>query len=180
MFFRAVIFVFALIAGVVSSQVPEFAQQYRQRLGGAIDELAQIITHFDEDAIRSGYDRAGALALMARNDERLVRDQAGRLRESIERYGRLVEQQQAFTKSGSFGRLVAFFADFDRPLVENAMHDFEPAVPTTVEGIVFTGGGFIVIYLLLHGLRFVVRRPRRFRRGHHHPHGAGPPSQVSG
>jgi len=181
MFFRAVAFVLALIAGLVSSQVPEFAQQYRQRLGGAIDELAQIITHFDEDAARSGYDRAGALALMSRNDERLVRDQAGRMRENIERHGRLVEQQQAFTQSGLFGRLVVFVEDFDRPLVESAMHDFEPAVPTTIEGIAFTGGGFILIYLLLHGFRFLFRRPRRSRRGvGHHPHGAGPPRQVSG
>src|SRR5258708_3513030 len=50
MFFRAVAFVVALMTGMTLSQVPEFAQQYRQRLGGAIDELALIITHFDEGA----------------------------------------------------------------------------------------------------------------------------------
>src|SRR5262249_28158662 len=121
MLFRAVVFVLALIAGMTASQVPEFAQQYRQRLGGAIDELAPLITHFDEDAARSKYDRETALAVMTRNDERLVRDQASRMRENIERYGKLVEQQQAFTNSGPFGRLSAFLRDFDRPLVENTM-----------------------------------------------------------
>ena len=137
MLFRAVVFVLALLAAMTSSQVPEFAQQYRQRLGGAIDELARILTHFDEDAARSGYDRAGALALMARDAEQLVRDQAGRMREDIDRYSRLVEQQQAFSKSGPFGRLAAFFADFDTPLVENTMHDFEPAniTPSSVVGL---------------------------------------------
>jgi hypothetical protein len=161
MFFRAAVLVIALIAGMAFSQVPEFAQQYRQRLGGAIDELARILTHFDEDAASSGYDREGALALMGRNDERLIRDQAGRMRENIERYGRLVEQQQAFTNSGPFGRLVVFFRNFDRPLVENALRDFEPAVPTTVEGVVFAGGGFLLVYLLLHGLRLLFRHPRQ-------------------
>ena len=165
MLFRAVVFVLALLAAMTSSQVPEFAQQYRQRLGGAIDELARILTHFDEDAARSGYDRAGALALMARDAEQLVRDQAGRMREDIDRYSRLVEQQQAFSKSGPFGRLVAFFADFDTPLVENTMHDFEPAVPTTLEGVIFAGGGFLLAYLLLHGARLgVVGLRRRHRR----------------
>src|SRR5258707_8042920 len=100
MFFRAVAFVVALIAGMTFSQVPEFAQQYRQRLGGAIDELAPVLAHFDEDAARSGYDRDGALALMAANNERLVRDQAGRIRETIDRYCRLVEEPQPLTRSG--------------------------------------------------------------------------------
>jgi hypothetical protein len=161
MFFRAAALVIALIAAMTLSQVPEFAQQYRQRLGGAIDELAQILAHFDEDAARSGYDRAGALALMGRNEERLVRDQSARMQANIERYGRLVEQQLAFAQSGPFGRIVVFFTDFDRPLVENAIRDFEPAVPTTVEGIAFTGGGFLLVYLLLHGLRWLFRRPQR-------------------
>src|SRR5579863_7368649 len=117
MFFRAATFVIALVAAMTLSQVPEFAQQYRQRLGGAIDELARILTHFDEDAARSGYDRAAALAVMARDSERLVRDQAGRMQEDIDRYQRLVEQQQKFSNAGPFGRLVAFFVDFDSPLV---------------------------------------------------------------
>jgi hypothetical protein len=167
MLFRAIVFVVAVVAALTSSQLPEFAQQYRQRLGGAIDELASILTHFDEDAARSGYDRAGALALMGRDAEQLVRDQAARKEEEIKRYGRLVEQQQAFSKSGPFGRLVAFFADFDTPLVENTMHDFEPAVPTTLEGVVFAGGGFLLAYLLLHGARFgIVSLRRRHRRRH--------------
>jgi hypothetical protein len=184
MFFRAVAFVLALMAGMVLSQVPEFAQQYRQRLGGVIDALAQILTHFDEDAAHSGYDREGALALMTRNPERLVRDQATRKREEIERYGRLVEQQQAFTNAGPFSRIVIFFSELDRPLAENAMRDFEPALPTTLEGVVFTAGGFIVVFLFLHGLRLLFRRPPpSMRRAeihhHHHHHGTGPPQAPS-
>jgi hypothetical protein len=172
MFFRAAVFVVALLAAMTSSQLPEFAQQYRQRLGGAIDELARILVHFDEDARRSGYDRASALAVMARDDEQLVRDQAARMRENIERYGRLVEQQQAFTQSGPFRRLAVFFADFDPPLVEAAMRDYEPAIPTTLEGVLFTGGGFLLAYFFLHGGRFVVRRLRATARRRHRRHDA--------
>jgi DUF2937 family protein len=168
MLFRAVVFVCALIAALTASQLPEFAQQYRQRLGGAIDELARILTHFDEDAARSGYDRAGALRVMSEDAEQLVRDQAARKQEEIKRYGRLVDQQQAFTKSGPFGRLVAFFADFDEPLVENTMRDYEPAVPTTLEGIVFACSGFVFGYLLLHGARWSFRGLRRRRRRARH------------
>ena len=54
----------ALIVGVVFggafSQAPEFAQQYRQRLGGALDELTAIVQRFDQDAARAGLDRRRA------------------------------------------------------------------------------------------------------------------------
>jgi len=35
----------ALIAGL------EFAQQYRQRIGGALDELRRIVAEFDAEAV---------------------------------------------------------------------------------------------------------------------------------
>ena len=38
-----VAFVIGLLLGFALSQTPEFAQQYRQRLGGAIDELQRIV-----------------------------------------------------------------------------------------------------------------------------------------
>jgi hypothetical protein len=56
-FFAIVSFIPALLL----SQAPEFAEQYRQRLGGAIDELTAIVSHFEEDSLRSGYDRRMAL-----------------------------------------------------------------------------------------------------------------------
>ena len=51
---RPIALAVALVLGFLLSQAPEFAQQYRQRLGGAVDELARIITQFDEDSARSG------------------------------------------------------------------------------------------------------------------------------
>ncbi|MFL4990854.1 MAG: DUF2937 family protein, partial [Microvirga sp.] len=44
---RIVAFGMGLLGGVVASQGPEFGQQYRQRLGGAVDELRQVISRFE-------------------------------------------------------------------------------------------------------------------------------------
>ena len=63
---RTIALVVALTLGFALSQAPEIAQQYRQRLGGAVDELRRIVLRFDEDSARSGFDRAGALAVMER------------------------------------------------------------------------------------------------------------------
>jgi hypothetical protein len=166
---RFIAFVLAVAAGIIASQAPEFAQQYRQRLGGAIDELARVIDNFDQDAAASGNTQPAGLALMARNSEPLVRDQAVSLAHTIIRHERLSEQQAAFENNPPFARLVVFFRDFDRPLVESTLRSFEPAVPATAEGVVFAGIGFLAIYVLLRGLGFLFRPRRR----HHHRHAAG-------
>src|SRR4029453_9774842 len=116
-----VAFVMGFVFGFVLSQAPEFAQQYRQRLGGAADELQRIIQQFDEDSRRSGYDRTAALRLMARNNEQLIRDQANRMEETIARHDRLRAQDHAFRNGGSFVRISAFILNFDRPLAQGTV-----------------------------------------------------------
>ena len=172
MFMRFVAFILAVAAAIAASQVPEFAQQYRQRLGGAIDELARVIDTFDKDAATAGTDRAGGLALMARNNEVIVRQQALSMAETIIRHARLSAQHDAFQNSAPFVRLTAFFEDFDRPLVESTLGSFEPAVPATAEGVVFAGVGFLVIYFLVRGLGFLFRPRRRHHRVTERPEAA--------
>jgi hypothetical protein len=101
---HAVILLIALLPAVFLSQLPEFVQQYSQRMGGAIDELTRIVDHFDEDSRRSGYDRSSALQLMAKNPAQLIRDQATRMQDNFARLNRLRAQQGAFNNSTSVGR----------------------------------------------------------------------------
>jgi DUF2937 family protein len=158
-----VAFVVGLLLGFVLSQTPEFAQQYRQRLGGAVDELQRIVQQFDEDSRRAGSDRTSALRLMAGNPEPIVRDQASRMSELITRYGRLRAQEEAFRHGGPFGRLSAFVVDFDQPLVQRTLQAYEPAVPVTAEGLLLAGSGFLLAYLLLPIFGESWRRRRRLR-----------------
>jgi hypothetical protein len=158
-----VAFVIGLLLGFMLSQTPEFAQQYRQRLGGAVDELQRIVQQFDEDSHRAGHDRTSALRLMAGNPEQIVRDQASRMGELITRYGRLRAQEEAFRSGGPFARLSTFVVDFDPPLVQRTLQAYEPAVPVTAEGLLLAGSGFLLAYLLLPMLGESWRRRRRLR-----------------
>lgn len=178
MFFRAIAILIALAAGFAASQAPEFAQQYRQRLGGAVDELARVIDSFNANAAASGTDQAGGLAIMARNDEPLVRAQAVSMAVTIIRYDRLRNQQAALASDMPFTRLVAFMRNFDRPLVESTLRSYEPAVPATSEGVVFAVVGFLGVYLILGFLGFLFRpRRRRHHRHHHQPVGSASPAE---
>jgi hypothetical protein len=139
----------SLIAAALFGQAPEFAQQYAQRLGGAIDELDRIVSHFDEDSRRSGYDRPGALALMGRNQEQLIRDQATRMSETIDRLARLRAQQSAMNQPGSFTRVAAFASGYDQDIASRTWRNFQFALPISVDSVLFMSAGFIASLLLL-------------------------------
>ncbi len=134
---------FGLIGGVAASQGPEFAQQYRQRLGGAIDELRRIVQRFDVDATANSQSRESAVDWLRANPDNLVSRQGEAMRANIERLERLERQRQAFVEAGPFQRLVVLARDSDVDLARATYQDFEPAVPTTQEGVLATGVGFL-------------------------------------
>jgi hypothetical protein len=139
----------SVVCALLSSQGPEFTQQYSQRLAGALDEMGTIVRNFDEDSMRSGYDRAGALRVMSGNSERLVRDQATRMEENIARFHRLQEQQEMMKDAGPFERMRAILARWDTPLVRKTFDSYVWAVPLSFGGLAFAVIGFFVPYLLL-------------------------------
>jgi hypothetical protein len=133
-----------LVGGVVASQGPEFAQQYRQRLGGAIDELQRVIQRFDTDAGANGQSRTGAIDRLRGSRDNLVSRQGDAMRANVERLERLQRHRQDFADAGPFDRLLIMLRDADFDVAEATYRDFEPAVPATQEGVVATGGGLVI------------------------------------
>ena len=132
-----------LFGGVAASQGPEFAQQYRQRLGGAIDELRRVVQRFETDAGANGQSRQGAVDRLRTTPDNLVSRQGDAMRANIERLERLERHRQAFVEAGPFQRLVVLAQDGDLDLMRAAYQDFEPAVPATQEGVVAAGAGIL-------------------------------------
>ena len=57
---------------IACSQFPEYAQQYEQRLGGAVDELRIIVADFDADARKFGLSREEALGRYAASPDPFI------------------------------------------------------------------------------------------------------------
>ena len=161
MILRRLVFALSLVIGAIASQAPEFAQQYRQRLGGAIDELRAIIVQFDHDAKAENLTRDEALTRLGANADPLASRRAEAVRDTIAREDRLSRQQQAFVDAGPMSRLGVMMTDYDAGIARAAWRIFEPAIPMTSEGIVaglvgfFLGGGL----LRLLAWPFTRRRP---------------------
>jgi hypothetical protein len=132
-----------LFGGIAASQGPEFAQQYRQRLGGAIDELRRVVQRFEADAGANGHSREAAIGRLQTNPDDLVSSQGTAMRGNVERLERLERHRQAFVDAGPFQRFWVTVRDGDLDLMEATYRDFEAALPATQEGVVAAGAGFL-------------------------------------
>ena len=162
MILRRFALMFGLFCGVAASQLPEFAQQYRQRLGGALDELTVLVEQFASEAEAAGLDTKGAIAQLEANGDQLVRERGRAMEQTIVRRDRLADQKARMREAAPFERLLVFAQSYDAGIARRAWGDFEPAVPTTTEGFVSAGAGALVGY----GFLRIVGAPfRRRRRG---------------
>lgn len=162
--------VFGLLVGVIASQLPEFAQQYRQRLGGAIDELQRIVADFDKDARTFNMSRSQGLDRLAGDKDPFVGQRGKRMAAVNTRLTRLQQQRAAFANTGAVARLAIMADKFDADIASRAYENFEPAVPVTTEGILVAVTGFLAglgLWKLL-GWPFARLRNRKHQRRNQH------------
>ena len=138
-----------LMAGLAASQGPEFAQQYRQRLGGAIDELRRVATRFESDAQASGLSREAAITRLRQQSEPVARAQGDAMEQIGDRLSALETQRDAFAEAGPFSRLLVMLHRIDPGLAQATYLDFEPAWPATTEGLATGGAGFVAGWLVV-------------------------------
>ena len=137
------IYAAALMMAVGASQFPEFVQQYRQRLGGAIEELGRVVNEFDRDATNSGMSRSQALDLHQQSTEPLFQARGRSMRTTIERYETLLRQKEDFAESPPLTQPLVL-AYSDQATFRGVWHDFRPAVPTTTDGLIWAALGFLL------------------------------------
>ena len=107
-----------LAGGIVASQGPEFSQQYRQRLGGGIDELNQVVSRFDADARAAGETLDSAITRLRGNADEIASRQGMAMQSYRERLARLSEHRRQMIEAGSFGRIALMVRDADRDIIE--------------------------------------------------------------
>ncbi len=163
---RTAAFALGLIGAGTASQGPEFAQQYRQRIGGAVDELRRVVERFDRDAAALGETRETAIARLRSNADDLASRQGTAMQGNVDRLARLEAHRQAMTEAGSFSRVALMMRDGDADLMGAAFREFEPAMPLTEEGLLSAAIGFVTFWGgLILGAGFtrslLRRRPKR-------------------
>ncbi|OAN77740.1 hypothetical protein A8B82_12600 [Sulfitobacter sp. EhC04] len=163
MILRALTLAGGLAGAAVTSQFPEFSQQYTQRLGGAVDALAEVVADFDASATAVGLSRDAALAQM-QGTEFLERRRAD-MTATFLRYERLradlaeVEGQGPFMRAYHAARLT------DGQIARAAWTAYQPAVPINFAGLSFAFVGFLLGTAALGGVLRLLAWPFRRRKG---------------
>jgi Protein of unknown function (DUF2937) len=134
----------AVLAGLIGSQGPEFAQQYRQRLGGALEELNRIVAEFDREVQRQNLTRADALKRLEDNSDPLARERGEDMGRAIGRAQRLDKEIEAIASAGPLVRLYVVATNFDPEVARSTLDNYEPAEPLSIGAL--TAGGLAALW----------------------------------
>lgn len=152
---------FALFCAIIASQLPEYAQQYRQRLGGALDELTAIIARFDEDCAQAGFSEQDGIKRLIADGDEFIRERGTQMQQIVLRRQKLSEALAMIEEPFSFDRVWILALDFDAGIARQAYANYRPAVPLTSEGFIAAGIGFLSSFIFF---RFIAplfkHRPR--------------------
>ncbi len=155
-----------LVLAAMLSQFPEYAQQYEQRLGGAVDELRVIVNEFELAATSFGLTRDEALARYAATGDDFIRGRGITMASIISRYEVLSATLAEIRGATGWERFTSLPQYLDSEIGSRALENYRPAVPITVEGFVYAIAGFMLGYLFISGLVRLLLLPFRRRTPH--------------
>jgi Protein of unknown function (DUF2937) len=139
MFARRLALAIALLAGLIGSQGPEFAQQYRHRLGGGLEELNRMVSEFDGEVQHENLTRVEGLSRLEKNDDPLARERGQDMGKAIDRARRLNEQIEAMNSAGPLMRLYVVATNFDPEIAHSTLDNYEPAAPLSLGALTVSG-----------------------------------------
>ncbi|MEM6710759.1 MAG: DUF2937 family protein [Pseudomonadota bacterium] len=161
---RLVTVLLALTGAGTMGQAPEFAQQYRQALGGAVAELQLVVEDFDDASARSGLSREEALQQYQTTDNEFLSERGTQISQTINRFERLRDQANALEAAGPFERIWLVVQSPDARVLNGARTTFEPAVPLTVAGLGMALLGAFVGWGIARGTGTIVKASANMMR----------------
>jgi len=154
-----------LCLAVLFSQFPEYAQQYEQRLGGAVNELRIIVADFDADAQRFGLSRPQALQRYSASPDGFIIARGTNMQRTLARYDALRTALEDLQGANAWQRVIHLSDYLDEQISAQALAAFKPAVPVSAEGLTWAITGLALGYLAVSAFLGFLTLPLRWRRG---------------
>ncbi len=142
---RFLAFVLGVAGALIASQGPGFTLQYMQNLEGRVSELTSIVEAQEAEIRDHGYTRETAMA-ECREAADLLDAFCSNYRMAVERLEYLTAHLAELNGATDYVRPLILARSYDRDIALSVQEQFEPAVPTTLHGAAYAGGGFIVAW----------------------------------
>lgn len=143
--------ILCVFGAVLFSQAPEFMQQYLQRLGGHLDEARRQLLQFENAAKSSGLSLDELIHRTTTNAEPAVAKLGGVMTDTVARVDTLAAAQSALLDASLWTRPFVFLQHLDLAIARATWSVFKPAVPTTIEGVVYALLGMLVLLGVYYG-----------------------------
>jgi hypothetical protein len=153
--------VLCVAGAIVFSQVPEFMQQYLQRLGGHLDEARRQVQQFEHAAAQSGLTVGKLIGQTAANGDPAVARLGGVMKEAVMRVDTLAAAQSAVEHASLWSRPFVFVQHLDPAIARATWAVFKPAVPTTIEGLVYALLGMLILMAVYSLIKYPFTRTRQ-------------------
>lgn len=157
--------VLCVLGAATLSQAPEFFQQYLQRLGGHLDEARMRVAQYEAAARESGITLHELIETTKAQASRPVAKLGQVVADAEVRLETLTAAENALRSATLWERPFVFMANLDLDIARGTWSVFKPAVPMTLEGLVYAGVGMVLALVIYQGAivapcRAIARRRR--------------------
>lgn len=142
--------ILCVLGAVLFSQGPEFMQQYLQRLGGHLDEARRQLAVFQQTAAQAGLSLDQFIGQTGTNPDASVARLGGVMTDAVVRVSTLQSAHDALLHASLWERPFVFARHLDVAIARATGAVYQPAVPTTAEGLLYALAGMLVFLSLYH------------------------------
>ena len=158
-FIRGILDRIILVAGIVAAGcIPSFIAQYRQRVGGRLDQVLQDIAPFQAIADQFHH---GSLAELIQHHlasmDATFHDEGAALQAMVGSAEKLRQALQGLN-TDLFHQLIYLLTGADTSIVHATWEIFSPSFNLTVESVVFAGVVGLAIWLVFLGIWILMAR----------------------
>ena len=142
---RFLAFLLGIAGAVIGSQGPGFTLQYMQGLQNRVDELRPIVEEFDANIAQYDYSREKALN-ECETATGLLDALCVTYVTTVTRYEILTAHLTELESVSDTVRPLMLAKTQMQDITTSVYKQFKPAVPIAVDGLIYAGGGFAVLW----------------------------------
>jgi hypothetical protein len=165
-FFESVLDRIISAAGaIVFMQIPAFLVQYKQRLGGHVDELAHLIKRYKSAAAENSRTIDEYIGLHLQSDVKEFVSTGKIMSENMERFTDLSAALKSLTESKGIVKFFAFIKDIEMDIFKAALKNFVPGISFNFETLFYAAAGIIffmsVYFMIKKSLQFIIHKVKK-------------------
>lgn len=146
----------AVAGALIFSQLPQYLQQYTQRLGGHVNEIGRLVEQLQMLALQSGKSLSQYIDKFTRSNDPDFAQQGEWMQTLVERHAQLSAAWEAITHATPLTRLSAYLAHHQSEIAKTTLAFFQPAFPMTVEAGIYALIGALIGYLIYRCIKFLI------------------------